>query len=98
MPDAGRVGREAGPGKITQSGVRMHGLRALAPSHLGTTTHRSNRLGGALQAGETDFLHQYPKLSFSEGFLQCFARETLETATWCRLQASARLQALLEQC
>ena len=78
--------------------AHMHRLRALGAARLGTMTHRSNRLRGALQAGRSEFSDKYPVLSFSEGFLQCFARETLETATWCRLLASARLQALLEQC
>ena len=42
----------------------MHGLRALGPTHLSTAPYRSNRLGGPVQASETDFLHRYPRSAF----------------------------------
>ena len=96
--EGGDLTRDPGQGNIMRYRAHMHRLRALGAARLATTTHRSNRLRGALQAGRYEFSDKYPLLPFSGGFSQCFARETLETAIQCRLLASPRLEALLEQC
>ena len=52
-----RHARDPGPSKKTQSRAFIDRLGALAPYRLGTTSHRSKRLGEALQADRTDFRH-----------------------------------------